>query len=208
MTDNDFSCFTLRMIFIQEDKCKWIIKDGTGLVKANTVFPVVVLGFLGVPFEYQAIWIHFHHKAASARAIHRQSRALQRGETGQPIPNFLEPSDRHLAKFVCWRLARRQARHSTFPQPHHGSKSADSPFLPTLNAIKMTLGGLSRNGPYFPHNAIWEVETRRKTHNASRSVQPHRFLHLVHRVLRDGPHALGTVGEHLRDEARSDMISR
>jgi hypothetical protein len=41
------------MIFIQKDKCEWIIEDGTGLVKANTVFPTIVLGFFGIPFEYQ-----------------------------------------------------------------------------------------------------------------------------------------------------------
>src|ERR1700681_452914 len=42
--------------------------------------------------------------------------------------------------------------------------------------------------------------TRWKTRNASRRVQTHRLLHLVHSVLSDGPHPLRSVGEHLRDE--------
>jgi len=44
MTDDDFSSFALRMT---------LIEDGTSLVKANTVFSMIVLGFLGVPFKYQ-----------------------------------------------------------------------------------------------------------------------------------------------------------
>ena len=41
------------MVFIQKNKCEWIIEDGTSLAKANPAFPMIVLGFLGIPFEYQ-----------------------------------------------------------------------------------------------------------------------------------------------------------
>jgi hypothetical protein len=53
MADNDFPWLTLGMIFIQKNKSEWIIEDCTGLVKTDSVLPLVVSGFLGVPFEYQ-----------------------------------------------------------------------------------------------------------------------------------------------------------
>lgn len=53
MPDNDFSWLILGMIFIQENKSEWIVEDCTSLVKADSVLPLVVSGFLSVPFEYQ-----------------------------------------------------------------------------------------------------------------------------------------------------------
>src|SRR5579871_4218859 len=69
MTDNDFSCLTLGMIFVEKYKREWVIEDCTSLIETDAVFPLVVLGLLGVPFEYQRHLNTFPSYGRTGRAI-------------------------------------------------------------------------------------------------------------------------------------------
>jgi len=65
------------------------IEDGTSLVKANSVFLVIILGFLGIPFKYQGHLYTFpSYGRLNSAGFHRYS----------TLDEF--------KIFVCWPLER------------------------------------------------------------------------------------------------------
>jgi hypothetical protein len=58
VTDDDFSWLICRMVFVIEDKGRYVIKDGTGFIEADPMLAKIDSGFASIPFK---VYTHLAH---------------------------------------------------------------------------------------------------------------------------------------------------